>query len=91
MLELAVHAKVDMETATKIALSSMISTAHANLSVGPPYDLGVYRNGSLEVVETRVEADSPYLASLIDVWMEHFLDAIHRLPAFPADQKDGRA
>ena len=40
MLELAVHAKVDMETATKIALSSMISTAHANLSVGPPYDLG---------------------------------------------------
>ena len=42
-----------MEAAIKIALSSMISTAHANLSVGPPYDLGVYRNGSLEVDETR--------------------------------------
>ena len=40
------HARVDMEAATKIALSSMISTAHANLSVGPPYDLGLYRNGS---------------------------------------------
>ena len=64
MLELAVHARVDMEAATKIALSSMISTAHANLSVGPPYDLGLYRNGSLEVEETRIEADSPYLASL---------------------------
>ena len=62
MLELAVHAKVDMDTAIKIALSSMISTAHANLSVGPPYDLGVYRNGSLDVDEARVEADSPYLA-----------------------------
>jgi putative proteasome-type protease len=83
MLELAVHAKVDLETATKVALSSMISTAHANLSVGPPYDLGVYRNGSLEVDETRVEAESPYLASLTDVWMEHFMDAINRLPAFP--------
>ena len=81
MLELAVHAKVDMDTAIKIALSSMISTAHANLSVGPPYDLGVYRNGSLEVVEARVEADSPYLAKLQDVWMAHFLDAIHQLPA----------
>ena len=83
MLELAVHARVDMEAATKIALSSMISTAHANLSVGPPYDLGLYRNGSLEVEETRIEADSPYLASLRDVWMEHFLDAIDQLPSLP--------
>ncbi len=85
MLELAVHAKVDMDTAIKIALSSMISTAHANLSVGPPYDLGVYRNGSLEVVEARVEADSPYLAKLQGVWMAHFLDAIHQLPALTPD------
>jgi putative proteasome-type protease len=85
MLELAVHAKVDLEVAIKVALSSMISTAHANLSVGPPYDLGVYRNGSLELDEARVEADSPYLASLTDVWMAHFLDAIHQLPALPVD------
>jgi putative proteasome-type protease len=83
MLELAVHAKVDMDTAIKIALSSMISTAHANLSVGPPYDLGVYRNGSLVIEETRVEADSPYLASIREVWMAHFLDAIHQLPTMP--------
>ena len=41
--------RVDLETAIKIALSSMVSTARANLSVGPPYDLGVYRNGSLRV------------------------------------------
>jgi putative proteasome-type protease len=83
MLELAVHARVDIETAIKIALSSMISTAHANLSVGPPYDLAVYRNGSLDVEEARVEADSPYLASLRATWMEHFLDAIHQLPPLP--------
>jgi putative proteasome-type protease len=63
----------------------MISTAHANVSVGPPYDLGVYRNGSLDVVEARVEADSPYLATLQSVWMAHFLDAIHQLPALTPD------
>jgi putative proteasome-type protease len=85
MLELAVHAKVDMDTAIKVALSSMISTAHANLSVGPPYDLGVYLNGSLEVHEARVEADSPFLASLKDVWIAHFLDAIDQLPALQRD------
>lgn len=83
MLELAVHAQVRLEGAIKIALSSMVSTAHANLSVGPPYDLGVYLNGSLDLIETRVEADSPYLAALTEVWMSHFLDAIGKLPALP--------
>ena len=34
------RADVDLGDAVKIALGSMISTAHANLSVGPPYDLG---------------------------------------------------
>ncbi len=83
MLELAVHANVRLDSAIKVALSSMLSTAHANLSVGPPYDLAVYLNGSLEVTETRVQADSPYLASLTKVWMEHFLDAIRTLPPLP--------
>ena len=83
MLELAVHARVDIETAIKVALSSMISTAHSNLSVGPPYDLGVYRNGTLTIDETRFEADSPFLASLREVWMTHFLDAINQLPSLP--------
>ncbi len=83
MLELAVHAQVDLETAIKISLSSMISTAHANLSVGPPYDLGVYRNGSLDVEETRVAAESPYLDALKGVWIDHFLEAIMQLPPLP--------
>jgi putative proteasome-type protease len=85
MLELAVHDKVGLATAIKVALSSMISTAHANLSVGPPYDLGVYRNGSLDVDQTRIEADSPFLASLRDVWVAHFLEAIHHLPELRPD------
>jgi putative proteasome-type protease len=85
MLELAVHAKVDLDTAIKVALSSMISTAHANLSVGPPYDLGVYRNGSLEIEATRMDAESPYLESLRTLWMAQFVDAIHQLPALPTD------
>src|SRR4029077_2436235 len=33
LLELAVRAQVDLETAAKIALGSMLSTAHANLAV----------------------------------------------------------
>ncbi len=37
LLEVGVHEEVDMVTALKVALSSMISTACANLSMGPPY------------------------------------------------------
>jgi putative proteasome-type protease len=80
MLELAVKAHVDLLSATKIALSSMISTASANLSVGPPYDIGVYRNGSLELEELRVEAESPMLVDLEAIWERHLLNAIAELP-----------
>lgn len=80
MLELAVHAKVGLDYAVKIALSSMLSTARANLSVGPPYDLGVYRNGSLKLIEHRIEADSETLAVLHDTWLELLTEAIDKLP-----------
>ena len=63
----------------------MISTAHANLSVGPPYDMAVYRNGSLEVHEMRIEADHPYLAELDRVWTDQLLDAVNHLPPIPSD------
>ena len=39
----------------------MIMTARANLSVGPPYDLAVYLNGSLELDEVRLEAARRYI------------------------------
>ncbi len=58
LLELAVRAHVDLQTAAKIALGSMLSTAHANLSVGPPYDAGLYRNGTFVVRELRIEEDN---------------------------------
>jgi putative proteasome-type protease len=83
MLELAARAHVDLETAGKIALSSMMSTARANVSVGPPYDAAIYRNGSLEVHELRIEESSPFLAQLDAVWTEHLLAAIAHLPVIP--------
>ena len=85
LLELAVRAHVDLQTAGKIALGSMLSTAHANLSVGPPYDVAIYRNGSLEVREMRIEEDHPYLAELDRVWTAQLLDGVDHLPAIPPD------
>jgi putative proteasome-type protease len=85
-LELAVAAQVDLPTATKIALTSMISTTAANLSVGPPYDAAIYRNGSFDPFEARIHASSPFLARLEAVWTRHLFEAIAELPALePGD------
>ncbi|HSL57217.1 MAG TPA: hypothetical protein VK866_05195, partial [Acidimicrobiales bacterium] len=83
MLELAVHARAGIEVATKVALSSMVSSARANLSVGPPYDIAVYRNDSLELEEHRILDRSEYLEQLQDVWVRHMLDAVDQLPPIP--------
>ena len=83
MLELAVEAHVELEAAAKIALTSMLMTARANLSVGPPYDLAVYRNGSLGLQEVRIEEDSPFLDELDAVWTRHLFEAIADLPPAP--------
>ena len=91
MLELAVQAHVDLETAGKIALTSMMSTTRANLSVAPPYDVGVYRNGSLKVEEHRIEAHSPFLADLEAVWAKHLHAAVADLPSLPSGLFEGIA
>ena len=85
MLELGVRAHVSGQKAIKMALSSMVSTAHANLSVGPPYDIGVYRNGSHTVEQYRIDTDSGYLDELQEAWIEHMLEAVDLLPPIPAD------
>src|SRR6476660_4002779 len=80
LLELAVETHVDLSQATKIALGSMMSTARANLSVGPPYDAGVYRAGTFALDEHRFPADSPVLGELREVWERSIVSALAELP-----------
>jgi putative proteasome-type protease len=71
---------VDLVTATKIGLGSMMSTARANLSVGPPYDAAVYRTGSYELDEYRFTSDSVILRELSEVWERHLVNIVNELP-----------
>jgi putative proteasome-type protease len=86
LLEVGIHGEVDMVTALKVGLSSMISTARANLSVGPPYDVGIYLPGSHLLDEFRVSEDSPALQRLERFWSERLVEGMAQLPAIsPAD------
>jgi putative proteasome-type protease len=63
----------------------MLSTTRANVSVGPPYDAGLYRNGSLDIDLVRIDAHSPYLAELEHAWAERMVETIHELPPIPPE------
>jgi putative proteasome-type protease len=89
MLELAVEAKVDLETATRIALTSMMSTARANLSVGPPYDMGIYLNDTFAVEQYRIESGAPLLERLHDAWERHLLLGVAELQSIAHDDLAG--
>jgi putative proteasome-type protease len=80
MLEVAVTAEVDLGDAVRIALGSMLSTARANLSVGPPYDVAICRDGTHDAEELRVEAGSEILAELSGTWDRLLMDAVSALP-----------
>jgi putative proteasome-type protease len=89
MLEVAVTADVDLGDAVKIALGSMMSTARANLSVGPPYDVGIYRTGSHHVEEIRIGADSQVLAELRAMWERLLTEAVSELPHVTREELTG--
>ena len=82
-LELVTVVRPDLEVGMKIALGSMLSTTRANLSVGPPFDLAIYRNDSLAFDEHRIEADSAYLADIQHRFVKHLMGAIDELPDVP--------
>ena len=89
MLEVAVTADAGLRDAVKIALGSMMSTARANLSVGPPYDVGVLPAGTHEVEELRVEADSALLAELRAMWDRLLVEAVAELPNVGREELTG--
>ena len=80
LLDVAILAHADLVTSLKIALGSMMSTARANLSVGPPFDAAVYRNGTFDLDEHRFTAESPILGELREVWERNILNAVGQLP-----------
>lgn len=72
--------------AVKLLLVSFDSTIKANLSVGPPLDLQIYRRDTLELQPTtRIDADDAYFRSLSTSWGEALRGAFGALPDLPED------
>ena len=78
---MAVEAGAGLVTASKIAIGSMMSTARANLAVGPPYDLAIYPADALTIEEFRILPDSTVLGRLQTIWQRHMLQVVQDMPS----------
>ena len=74
---------MSFEDAVKLLLVSFDSTMKANLSVGLPLDVQVYKTDSLEVgAEKRIDRDDPYYRQISTGWGDALKSAFNSLPDF---------
>ncbi len=82
ILDRAVTSATPLTEGVKLALISMDSTLRSNLSVGMPLDLLVYRNNSIDGVEThRIEEGDAYYRMISERWSAALSEAHRAIPA----------
>ena len=72
-----------LDEAARCALVSMESTIKSNTTVGPPIELLRYPTDSLEFSGyLHLEADDPYLITLMHDWDARLREAFRQVPQF---------
>jgi putative proteasome-type protease len=72
-----------LNNAARLALVSMDAAQRSNLSVGPPFELMLYRRDSFDIERhVTFEIESPVFANVRDAWHEELRSAFTRLPRF---------
>jgi putative proteasome-type protease len=81
ILDRGIQPSTSLEVAAKYALLSMDATMRSNVTVGPPFDLLLYRRDSL-VIERyrRVSAGDQDLNSIHASWEQSLRRAVEQLP-----------
>lgn len=79
----AIDPDMSFEEAVKLLMVSFDSTLKANLSVGMPLDLQIYKKDSFVVgAERRFESDDPYYQAISSGWGEALKNALRALPDY---------
>jgi putative proteasome-type protease len=78
-----------IEDAAKCALLSFDSTMKSNVSVGPPIDLVMYHNDSLEIRhQLTLRRGDPYLLQVRKSWESSLKTAFDRMPSIDWDRSN---
>jgi len=82
ILDRSVTSATTLSDGVKLSLISMDSTLRSNLSVGLPLDLLVYRNDSIDDIEThRITEHDPYFAMIRERWSTALRDTQRSIPS----------
>lgn len=87
ILDRGIQASTSLEVAAKYALLSLDATMRSNVTVGPPFDLLLYKKDSLEVTRyRRICAGDRDLNLIHSSWEQSLRRAVEQLPdiEFPA-------
>jgi putative proteasome-type protease len=80
-----------LEEGGRLLLVSLDATSRSNITVGPPYEVGLYRSGDLALCsQRRFGADDPFLRDLQAAWQAGIGGAFHALPRFEWEQEASR-
>lgn len=72
-----------LRQAIRLALLSLDATVKSNVSVGLPFDLGIYRKDSfLPIVTGRLDETAPYYQEIRAAWHNALLNQFLQLPDF---------
>lgn len=86
-LDRIVSPQLSLEDGAKLSLVSLESTARSNITVGPPFEIGIYRSGSLTLEQRfKFDRDNPYLLQVREAWNEGIRNAFRSLPGLVWNQ-----
>jgi putative proteasome-type protease len=81
ILDRGIEASTTLEVAAKFALLSLDAAMRSNVTVGPPFDLLLYKKDSLEIVRyRRLKAGDPDLNLIHSSWELSLRRAVEQLP-----------
>ena len=89
ILDRGIQATTSLEVAAKYALLSLDATMRSNVTVGPPFDLLLYKKDSLEVTRyRRIYAGDRDLNLIHSSWEQSLRRAVEQLPdiEFPSNE-----
>jgi putative proteasome-type protease len=88
ILDRILREDTSLEDAARCALVSMDSTLRANATVGPPVEVLVYENDTLESDHyIKLAEDDSYLTTLRQSWSEAIMSAFCNLPQFEWEKR----
>jgi len=83
ILDRIIHPETSLEDACRCALVSIDSTMRANISVGPPVELAIYRRDELSLSRRlSFSYGTPFFSSMQKSWNRGLRRAFDQLPRF---------